>query len=204
MNCGKILHWYELLPLVSFLVQRARCRNCAGRIAWQYPAVELAAAFLFAGSFLRFGTSFLLPLGLISVSPLLIIFVYDLRHKIIPDRIVYCFIAAAFLFNVLSYGVSANLWVGPILAASFAFLWLISRGRWIGLGDAKLALGLGWLVGLKGALSAMLLAFWSGALVGLTLLFLKRRSFTMKSEIPFAPFLIFGTLLTLFFNLSLL
>ena len=72
----------------------------------------------------------------------------------------------------------------------------------MGFGDAKLVLGLGWLLGAQASVSAMLLAFWSGAIVGLVLLYFKRQSLTMKSEIPFAPFLILGSLVALFFNLS--
>ena len=94
------------------------------------------------------------------------------------------------------------------LAAFFALLWLISRGRWMGLGDAKLVLGVGLLLGPQGGVSAVILAFWLGAVVGVALilcqrLFARRRSLTIKSEIPFAPFIVAGLGLVLFCHLDL-
>lgn len=208
-SCGKTLGWRELIPLLSFLVQRGKCKACDARISWQYPAVELVTGVLFALVAWRFDYSYIGPLvifPLVIVSLLLVITVYDLRHKIIPDTLVYPFIVLALLHQHVFLGglhlSSADFLAGPVLFSFFALLWLVSGGKWMGFGDAKLVLGLGWLLGAQVSINAMLLAFWSGAIVGLALLYLKRQSLTMKSEIPFAPFLIFGSLVALFFNLS--
>ncbi len=92
---------------------------------------------------------------------------------------------------------------GLIIAAPFAFFWLVSSGRWMGLGDAKLAISLGWLLGLSRALSGVVVAFWIGSIVGLSLVIFSNKKYGMKSEIPFAPYLIFGTLVVFLFDLYL-
>ncbi|HEY4483321.1 MAG TPA: prepilin peptidase [Candidatus Paceibacterota bacterium] len=208
-SCGKTLAWHELMPLVSFVAQYGRCRSCSARISWQYPAVELITGILFILVAWRFeyaytGLLIVLPLALVSI--LVAITVYDLRHKIIPDALVYPFIVLTLIFHYAFFGgihiLSPDFLAGPALFGFFALLWLVSGGKWMGFGDAKLVLGLGWLLGAQASVSAMLLAFWSGAIVGLVLLYFKRQSLTMKSEIPFAPFLILGSLVALFFNLS--
>ena len=96
---------------------------------------------------------------------------------------------------------------GILVALPFVFFWLISSGKWMGLGDAKLALGIGWLLGLSYALSGLVVAFWSGAIIGVTLVILSKNSkiekMGMKSEIPFAPFLVFGAFLAFIFEFNL-
>jgi leader peptidase (prepilin peptidase)/N-methyltransferase len=91
---------------------------------------------------------------------------------------------------------------GLIIAAPFAFFWLVSKGTWMGLGDAKLAIGLGWLLGLSRALSGVVVAFWIGAIVGLTLVIFSKKH-GMKTQIPFAPYLVLGTILAFLFELHL-
>src|SRR3989344_4006867 len=90
----------------------------------------------------------------------------------------------------------------PLLALPFAAIWFLSRGTWMGLGDAKLALGLGWLLGFSQALSGVVLAFWSGAVIGALLIALTKK-YGMKSEIPFAPFLVLGAVIAFLFELHL-
>ena len=91
---------------------------------------------------------------------------------------------------------------GIFIALPFALMWLISKGTWMGLGDAKLSLGLGWLLGLSRVLSGAVVAFWSGAIIGLILIIFSKKH-GMKSEIPFAPFLVFGALIAFLFELHL-
>jgi leader peptidase (prepilin peptidase)/N-methyltransferase len=99
---------------------------------------------------------------------------------------------------------------GPILFAPFALIWFLSRGRLMGLGDGKIALGIGFLLGLSRGISALLMSFWLGAIVSLLIwavskvpgLFGPNREITMKTEIPFAPFLIAGTLIAFIWNVD--
>jgi len=219
MSCQHTLSWYELVPLFSFLGLRGRCLNCKSKISVQYPLVELATGIIFAGLFLKFQDIFFLNTLVFAgtyaffasaFSLLLIIAVYDFKHKIIPDTLVLLFDIVAFigLFIFSIYGFDIHipgLWEflsGIVIALPFALIWLLSAGTWMGLGDAKLAIGLGWLLGLSRALSGVVVAFWSGALISLILIVFTKK-YRMKSEIPFAPFLVLGTVIAFLFELYL-
>lgn len=134
---------------------------------------------------------------------LLFVVVYDLRHKVIPWS---CSIALALLAvgglvgGVIPVGWGAW-WAGPVLAAPLILLFAVSRGTWMGLGDGALELGLGWLLGATAGLSALMLAFWVGAGVGIVLI-LARRGVTIRSEVPFAPFLVLGAAAAYFLHVD--
>ncbi len=213
-SCGKTLKWYELIPVASFLLQRGKCRTCKSKISWQYPIVEIVTGLLFLFTWMlgvQMAEVFFLW---VIMAILIVIAVYDLRHKIIPNSFVYAFIALSVLLLIWKQGFQVftmwDFYAGPILFLPFAGLWAVSRGAWMGFGDAKLAWGIGWFLGLYAGVSAIILSFWIGAVWGLSLialshtqqLFGKRKRFTMKSEIPFGPFLIIGTLLVFFFNIN--
>lgn len=208
MSCGTTLSWYELVPVLSYAVQRGRCLSCKSRISAQYPLVEAATGVIFALVVWRFGGLDALSilqtaLYLAASSILVAIAAYDMKHKIIPDGLVYAFdvvaLACAFVGGASLVHVP-HLWTlaaGPLLAAPFALLWLASKGRWIGLGDAKLVLGIGWLLGLNGGANALILAFWSGAAVGVIWMLATRGRWQRRMEIPFGPFLILGAFFVL-------
>lgn len=212
-SCARTLRWHELLPLFSFALQRGRCRSCSSRISWQYPAVEGLTGLLFVLVFSQFGFSIsslpLLLAHLVIASLLVVILVYDFRHKIIPDGLVYTFITLALLASVLDFSLLRflnHLLAGFLLFGFFYLLWWASSGRWMGFGDAKLGLGVGFLLGLSGGISAIIFAFWIGAvlslaLVGLSRLRGRKGRLSLKSEIPFAPFIILGLWINLFFSL---
>lgn len=217
LSCGSGLTWRNLIPVFSYVFQRGHCSYCRSHISWQYPLVELLVASLYVGVFVVFGLSFMAMYLLLQIAILVVIAVYDIKHKIIPNEFVYAFSALSLGALVLEGAIgsfSGLLWhflAGPLLAAPFAGLWYFSKGQWMGFGDAKLALGIGWFLGLAGGYVAIALSFWIGAVVSVglialshmhTLLFAKKRV-TMKSEIPFGPFLIAGTVIELFFATSL-
>ncbi|MEI8174705.1 MAG: prepilin peptidase [bacterium] len=238
MSCLNKLSWFELIPLFSFLGLRGRCRKCKTKISIQYPLVELVTGIFFALLFLKFSILVEKDIFIFAItyvyyafmfSVLMVIAVYDLKHKIIPDKLAFVFGAFAFvgLFFFHSNGFSdvpdfytripsiLEFLSGILIALPFALLWLVSSGRWMGFGDAKLAIGIGWLLGLVSALSSLVVAFWSGAIVGIGLIVISRLSSSkiaksniisnmgMKSEIPFAPFLVLGVFLTFLFGLNL-
>ena len=217
-SCSRTLSWYELIPLFSFLAQAGKCRGCKSKISIQYPLVEILMGFIFAAIFIKLqflfwvaSLNFFITFGYIAIlfSLLMVIAVYDLRHKIIPDILSFVFGLLAFIGMFLFTGAYfqlhlpslANFLAGPVMAFPFAFCWLISRGRWMGLGDAKLALGLGWFLGFSLGISALVLSFWIGAVIGILLLVFSKRH-GLKTEIPFAPFLVIGTLLTFLFQIN--
>jgi len=219
MTCGKKLSWYELLPIFSFMFLRGRCHGCKMRISYQYPLVEFITGIIFAFLFIKFQNVFFFDtIGFtisyayyaIIFSLLLVIAVYDLKHKIIPDTLVVVlgilsflglFLFSNFLFFP-HWPTILEFLSGIFIALPFALMWLLSKGRWMGLGDAKLVISFGWLFGLSYALSGLVVSFWSGAIVGLILVAFSKKH-GMKSEIPFAPFLVFGVMLAFFLGLQL-
>jgi leader peptidase (prepilin peptidase)/N-methyltransferase len=187
--------------------------------------VEFATGIIFMLTFLKlqmlvdsgitaqFLLSYLYYISIFSV--LMVVTVYDIKHKIIPDILAIVFgvlsFIGLFLFDfsgpyayLLHFHLPNFLSIlsGLIVASPFAFFWLVSSGRWMGLGDAKLALGIGWFLGLSQAFSALAVSFWIGSIFGIFLV-LSSKKYKMKSEIPFAPYLVLGTILAFLFNLHL-
>lgn len=215
-NCKTDLKWFELVPLLSFVFLLGKCRTCGAKISFQYFSVELATGLLFAGA-----AYFIFPSGfafesfdylaalkliywLIFVSLFVVMFVYDLKHYIIPNQTVYPAILISLFYNIfisfagdysffkLSSPFAGGLFAAFLPAAFFLSLILISKGEWMGMGDVKLALAMGFFVGWPAILPALAFAFFSGSIVGLLLVFLQKKGF--QSQIPFGPFLILGTL----------
>ncbi|MDP3962748.1 MAG: prepilin peptidase [bacterium] len=211
-SCDKTLTWIELFPIVSFLLQGGSCRKCKSRISWQYPLVEICSGALFILVFYFFppvsaeaavSTIFYLLITCL----LIVITIYDAKHKIIPDSLSYSFaiVALAYLFIApdLSFAVPPvwALLAGPIAALPFFLLWLISKGTWMGLGDSKLMLGIGWTLGLVPAISAVTLAFWIAAVISVVWMGIVFKKFKKNYEIPFGPYLVLGMYLVLFFDI---
>lgn len=173
-HCKKPLRWFELIPLLSFFLQRGRCRRCHKELSWQYPFVELVT-----------GVAFAAGVNPLVFSSLLVIFVADLKYQIIPDSMI--------MIGVLGAigGIRENALSGLGAAGFFFVLWMITKGRGMGLGDVKLAFLMGLLLGFPRIVVAGYLAFLTGAVVGVILIVLGKK--TLKERIAFGPFLIAGT-----------
>jgi len=219
-SCGQTLHWYELIPILSFVFQKGKCRTCKTRLSVQYPLVEISTGILFLLSGYvavpLFSISLLTGIICLAIymaisATLIAISVYDIRHKIIPDKFTIIFLSLSLVYTVFDFSFQ-NLLAGPLVASPLGALWLVSKGRWMGFGDVKFAVGMGWLLGITFGFSALLLSFWIGACVSIAILLISRikslrlkgERLTIKSEIPFGPFLILGTLIMLFFPFNLL
>jgi len=215
MSCGTSLTWKELIPLFSFALQKGACKKCRSKISWQYPLVEFIAGAIFVLIFFAFPpvdvlTGVATLIQDIIVCLLIVISVYDIKHKIIPDSFVYTFAGLA-LLNLCVGGSSwwhmptlEMLLAGPLLAVPFALLWLVSKGKWMGFGDVKLMLGIGWLLGVSAGINALVLAFWIAAAASLVWLFATQKKFKPKTEIPFGPYLILGLYLVLIFHIQVI
>jgi len=221
-HCKHTLSPTDLIPLLSFLFLKGRCRYCKGKISWQYPLVEAATGILFVSIFnfqfpifnqlsiFNFQTISLLY-SFFVVGILIVVFVYDLKHYIIPDKVIYPAIVITFIYQLfgiwkLDIG-NFELLTDPFIAGSIASIFflaivLISRGTWMGLGDVKLAFWMGLVLGFPHILVALFLAFWLGAIIGIGLIVAGKR--TLKSEVPFGPFLVIGTFITLFWGEKLM
>lgn len=221
MTCNRYLRWYELVPVFSFLIQKGRCRRCSSKISIQYPLVEIITGLIFVLVFSKFlpilffspASYFLLVLFFVIIFSLLIVVAaYDLKHKIIPDKLVYSFIIISFLSifinpsifgPVLAWPSIGSLISGPLIALPFALLFYFSKGKLMGFGDVKLILGMGWMLGLSSALFSVVISFWIGAIVGIFLMIFSNKKIGMKTELPFAPFLIISTLVTFLFSFNI-
>jgi leader peptidase (prepilin peptidase)/N-methyltransferase len=157
-------------------------------------------------------------------STLLVIAVYDIRHQIIPDGLVAMFAILSVLWflwtvpggllHAFQFPYYFTLLAGPLLFLPFWALWFFSRGRWMGLGDGKLAIGIGWFLGMTLGMSAIMFGFWIGALFAVVMMVAQRiqqkfttskittTSWTFKSEIPFGPFLILGVFIVYFTHIN--
>lgn len=211
-HCKHQIRWYDNIPLISFILLRGACRDCETRISWQYPMLELLTGIFFGlTGFFFFDplifTSYIETLWiLVLISCFLVIAVYDIRHMEIPMVMLFISAFASILFLLytffafpssffssrLFFGLSGGLAV----CGFFFFLVWISHERWMGWGDVWLGAVSGMIVGLPLALPMLTVSFGVGAITGLIIIAMKKKS--MKSQIPFAPFLLFGTLFILF------
>ncbi|MCX6723590.1 MAG: prepilin peptidase [Candidatus Staskawiczbacteria bacterium] len=227
-HCKHTLSWKDLFPIFSFLLLRGKCRYCRKNISIQYPLAELATGILFVLIFLSASPNWPSGLGFWSFARLcfmfyvsysmIIIFVYDLKHYLIPDKVLFPAIIITFIYKFfenlafshwdlirnlkLEIGNSAsvlNLVLAVVIASGFFFaIWLVSRGKWMGFGDVKLAVLMGLLLGLPNVLLALFLAFLFGAIIGVMLMVFDKKN--LKSEIPFGPFLIIGTFIAMLWS----
>ena len=196
--CKHELAWHDLIPVFSFLMLKGKCRYCHKKISWQYPLIELATALLFLLIINHYHLPFTIYYLLITCF-LIVIFVYDLKHYIIPDKVIFPAILISFLFLLTTNSLLFNS-ILSAFGASFFFLliYLISQGQWLGFGDVKLSFLMGLHLGFPNILVALFSAFFTGAVIGLILIAQSKK--TLKSRVPFGPFLVFGTFLAMFYG----
>ena len=212
-SCNKKLSVKELLPIFSFLIQKGRCRNCGAALSWQYPLVELATAVFYAISVWFFLPSYQTGVGLLVsglgaflvIATSIVIFVSDLKYEIIPDGAFLILLAVGLMVSAwrfyggsglveISYHIATSIFLSLFLAS----LWFISRGQWMGLGDAKLILATSFMIGFPLSLVSFLFSFWLGGITGIALILTGQK--TLKNDIPFGPFILIATLLAYFFG----
>jgi prepilin signal peptidase PulO-like enzyme (type II secretory pathway) len=207
-KCAHTLSWYELVPVASFIIQRARCRACKEKISWQYPLVELAAAslFVFIYNFLPAHYYGWEMIYLFAVwAALLVIFVFDLKHYIIPNKVLYplILIVGAHAFFNKGFLVVPHALLSALGGAGFFLaLYLISRGKWIGFGDVKFGVFMGLFLGFPLIVVAFFFSYLVGAIIGSILLL--RHIKGLRSEVPFGPFLVLGTFIAYFYGNSII
>lgn len=195
MSCGRELSWYENVPVVSWLVLRGRCKGCGARIGIVYPAVELLTALLVAGSFLAFGWSGKSFVAAFFCATLVTVSATDLSHRIVPNVIVLPAAAVVLAANTLLEP-SVEWVLGAFGASLFLLLAALAYPKGMGMGDVKLALLLGAMLG-RTVPVALMLGMIS-ALVPSIVLFARHGKAARKMAIPFAPFLSLGGLIALF------
>jgi len=223
-RCKKKLSWYELLPIISFIIQRGKCRHCKQNISFQYPVVEIIAGLIVmtipqiigdvSGVFI-FVTAFLV---------LLTASVIDIRHYVIPDALTIIvallgvirtalisiepgsialvpgsFLGSyAYIFSFTNNPLIANFSAAIVSGVFFATVILFSKGKAMGWGDAKLAFAIGLLIGWPDTIMALMIAFIIGAIIGIYMLTVKTKK--LKDALPFGPFIAIGVAVVVYFG----
>jgi leader peptidase (prepilin peptidase)/N-methyltransferase len=195
MACGHEIAWYDNVPLVSYALLRGRCRACGVRIPLRYPAVELVTGLLVAGCVWRFG---LHPEALVAAFfclALVAVSATDLEHRIIPNRIV---VPAAGIVLAAQTAVrpSPEWAIAAVAASGFLLAAALAYPGGMGMGDVKLALLLGAMLGRT--VTVALLVGMAVALVPSLVLLARHGSKARKMGVPLAPFLALGALVALF------
>jgi len=218
-KCKKTLEWHDLIPLISYLYLKGKCRHCRAHISFYYPLVELITGIMFVIIFLylrdlrftiydlRFFLHYFYYLFILS--SFIVIFFTDLKYGIIPDKILYPAAVISTIYN-LSFTIYSpivnhqssiinNIFSGAGAFLFFLALYLVTKGKGMGFGDVKLAFLIGIVLGFPKILAALYLAFLTGAICGIILIIWRKKKLK-GGTIPFGPFLIIGAVLSLFFG----
>lgn len=218
LHCGHQLAWYDLVPLISWVALRGKCRYCRKTIGITEPIVEVAVAIAFAVSYLFWPVALDTPLviaqfalWLVAIVGLAVLTIYDLKWFLLPNKIVFPLIGVGIAYSALQLAGSnfqLETWLGiggAVLALSgFYFgIYVVSRQQWVGFGDVKLCLGLALLLAdWQLALLALFLANIIGTLLVLPLMVTNKLD--RQSRIPFGPLLIAGWFIAGLFGVTII
>ena len=215
-HCAHRIRAWENVPLVSWLFLRGKCSSCQAPISCRYPLVELAGGFIFAGvpwlgslyGYTRVPVEQVTPFhhafAIICVSVFFLILLIDLEHKIIPDQLSIALFAVGWLSVLVAYPGFSPGWVssliGMFVLSAFFFVFALAIGGF-GMGDVKLAVGIGALFGWQQLLVATMLSFLIGGAVAVCFAgyLLLRRKLKARIPIPFGPYLAVASVVSLFF-----
>jgi len=215
-KCKTKIKWFDNIPLISFLFLKGRCRACQEKISWQYPLIELTMGLLFLLPLLKanlslsgflFEKNFIIEIfqDWLIYFVLVFTFIYDIKYLEVSDLVIFSSGALILILNLFLKQNHILAWLKPTLFAMLvAFLffllqYLFTKGKGIGLGDLRIGLFMGLVLGhWRFLFLALVFAYLIGSFVSLALIVLKKKSF--KSQIPLGPFLTIGTFLTLFFG----
>ena len=194
-HCSRELFWYENIPIASFVALRGRCRTCAGPISVRYPLIEALTAAMFALAWWYYGPGLLLVSRLVFGCALLVLFAIDLEHHLLPNAITLPGIIVGFAFSVFTEpGWLASL-IGILVGGGILFLvaeayYRVRREEGLGMGDVKMLAMVGAFIGWQLTLLTLMLASFSGTIIGLALIITKRGG--MKYALPFGTFIALG------------
>lgn len=198
-TCNRTLKWTELIPIVSFLLQKGECKGCKSKISYLYPLVELITGLLFMFSYLRFGISLELLFALLINSLCVIIFVTDFTYYLIPNKILWFFLPLLVIGRLF---IPLSPWylspIGAIIGFALIFLVILLSKGGMGAGDMKYFFVLGYALGAWQILLVFLLSTLYGSAVNLTLLLFGK--VTRKTKVPFGPYISAAAITSLFYG----
>ena len=204
--CGHILAWYELIPIISFLIQGGKCRKCRAKLSWWYPLIEIITGLFFVGCYLYYGFTYDLLLALIISSVLIITCISDFNYLVILDEVLLVSSLAALVFIFLKEGFNGL--IISLLSGLLMFFFMLMvkivgdkafKRESLGGGDIKLSLFIGLVLGYKlSFINLVLASFLALPVAFYYLVKLKDR------EVPFGPFLIISTFIIYIFSTQIL
>ena len=204
LSCKQPIAFYDNIPLISFLVLKGKCRNCKIPLSYQYPLVELLTACMSLACLITWGVTLTAFFTFIFIAALIVVTFIDLEHKIIPDiislpGIVYGLVLSlllpriTFIDSVLGTAIGG----GSLLLVAGVY-YLLTKHEGMGLGDVKLLAMMGAFLGWKSILFIIMVGSFTGAIVGIVIMLLKRKD--RRYAIPFGPFLSLGAVSYLFYG----
>lgn len=196
-KCGQGIAWYDNIPILSWLILGAKCRNCAQPISWQYPLVESITGFLFLLVFLKFGLTLATPVYMALAASMVLVTFVDLTDWTIPNEVTFPGIPLGIAFSVLAmlYPESNLILNDPIasligVVAGGGFLYLLDKAalfllkkRGMGFGDVKLLAMLGAFFGWQGVILIIMMASLLGSVVGIGMIMAEKRRHARKTDL---------------------
>jgi len=211
-HCHHQLNWHDLIPLLSLLILKGRCRYCRKPISWQYPLVEFLTGVVFVlrifqpGADQPLASNIQYLIYLVFAVILMIIFAYDLRYMLIPDKIsipaIVLLLIVQLLIGNYQLPITSYLLAAAVASGFFFLQFIISKGKWIGGGDIRLGFLIGLMLGWPNILLGLFLAYILGTIISLPLVILGKQS--LKSQVPFGVFLSLSTIFSLLWGNSVI
>ncbi len=196
-QCGYQLRWYDLVPIISYLTLQGKCRECKTKISIQYPLIELLNGAAYLGIYLYSGIAWETIISCIVFSLLLVIFMIDLRHKIIPNGLVIAIFIVS-IFRMIMLQTYFDSVIGFFTVSLFLLLLALLTKGGMGMGDIKLMAASGVLLGWQNNILALMIGAVLGSVIGVSLIIFK--VIKRKQMIPFGPFLTIGIFVAMLFG----
>ncbi len=201
MHCDKVLKYWELIPVLSWYLQKGKCSKCNKPISIQYPLIEIINSILWLIVFIYFGVCMDFVLGAFLVSSLLVISVIDAKTRLIPPQITIFIGILGIIRTIINYQTYQEHLIGFVsIAGVLLVLFIISKGTAIGGGDIKLMAGAGLYLGWKLTLLSFMLASFFGSGVHIV----KMKVFNFGNELALGPYLAVGIVISLIWGNALI
>ena len=201
-SCGHRLGFLDLVPILSYVFNRGRCRYCGAKYSIQYPLIELLNGILYLFIFYKYGFTWISVMHSLTVSVLIVVFLIDLRYKIIPDSIIIFGLLYTTIISIMFIDINIMNRLYGFLFGFGLFLLIALVTNAMGGGDIKLMGFLGLNFGLKGIIFITVSSFVIGAVISVGLLISKIA--TRKDYIPFGPFIAVAALIYIFWGEELI
>lgn len=199
-DCSKRIKYYDLIPVISYIILKGRCRFCRENISPRYPLIELFTGLIFTAAFLRWGITIEFIKIVILISVLIIVTFIDFEYCIIPGKLMIFTLISGIILNIIGNKSNANLlcYLYGFLAGGGVLLLIVLLTGGMGGGDVQLMAVIGLFLGLRLIILNLLLSFIIGAAAGITLILLKKKK--RRDYIPFGPWISAGTLISVFWG----